>query len=52
MREVRAAIQRGLAHSPLTDMPAHTRDLERAYFAALRQRRPMRWRAAEATGDG
>ncbi|MCC7042193.1 MAG: tetratricopeptide repeat protein [Burkholderiales bacterium] len=32
---VRAAIARGLAGSPLTDMPAHTRHLEAAYRAAI-----------------
>ncbi len=40
MREVRAAIQAGLADSPLTDMPAHTRNLERAYLMALAERCP------------
>lgn len=32
---VKAAIARGLAGSPLTDMPAHTRHLEAAYRAAI-----------------
>jgi predicted O-linked N-acetylglucosamine transferase (SPINDLY family) len=40
MREVRAAIGAGLANSPLTDMPGHARNLERAYLAALAQRYP------------
>lgn len=39
-REVQAAIAQGLAHSPLTDMPAHTRHLEEAYRAALADRFP------------
>ena len=39
-REVRAAIAAGVAHSPLTDMPAHTRHLEEAYRAALADRFP------------
>ena len=33
--DVRAAIARGIASSPLTDMPAHTRHLEAAYRAAI-----------------
>jgi predicted O-linked N-acetylglucosamine transferase (SPINDLY family) len=32
---VRAAIAAGIAHSPLTDMAAHTRHLEAAYLAAI-----------------
>ena len=36
MQSVRAKIRAGLAHSPLTDMAAHTRHLEAAYRAALR----------------
>jgi len=40
MREVRAAIGAGLANSPLTDMPGHARNLERAYLDALAQRFP------------
>lgn len=32
---VRASIARGLAGSPLTDLPAHTRHLEAAYRAAI-----------------
>jgi predicted O-linked N-acetylglucosamine transferase (SPINDLY family) len=36
--EVRAAIRAGLERSPLTDMDAHTRSLERAYVEALRKR--------------
>jgi predicted O-linked N-acetylglucosamine transferase (SPINDLY family) len=35
---VRAQIAAGLAHSALTDMPAHTRNLEHAYVMALEQR--------------
>ena len=38
--EVKAAIRAGLARSPLTDMPRHTRALEAAYEAALAQKRP------------
>ncbi len=38
--EVRAVIRARLAASPLTDMPAHTRNLERAYVEALQQRFP------------
>jgi predicted O-linked N-acetylglucosamine transferase (SPINDLY family) len=37
---VKAAIRTGLAASPLTDMDAHARNLERAYVAALKQRYP------------
>ncbi|MGH8714590.1 MAG: hypothetical protein ACREYB_11350, partial [Casimicrobiaceae bacterium] len=37
---VKAAIRAGLARSPLTDMDAHTGNLERAYVAALEQRCP------------
>jgi predicted O-linked N-acetylglucosamine transferase (SPINDLY family) len=40
MREVRAAIRMGLSHSALTDMPAHTRALERAYAVALAAKAP------------
>jgi protein O-GlcNAc transferase len=40
MAEVRAAIRAGLERSPLTDMVAHTRHLERAYLQALEQRYP------------
>jgi predicted O-linked N-acetylglucosamine transferase (SPINDLY family) len=40
MAEVRAAIRRGLKHSALTDMDAHTRHLESAYLRALEQRFP------------
>ncbi|MCC6194322.1 MAG: tetratricopeptide repeat protein [Burkholderiales bacterium] len=32
---VRSAIAAGIAHSPLTDMPAYTRHLEAAYLAAM-----------------
>ena len=37
---IRAAISAGIAHSPLTDMRGHTRNLERAYVDALRRRHP------------
>jgi hypothetical protein len=47
--EVRAAIRAGIAKSPLTDMPAHTRNLERAYLEALRRRVPE---ALTASGNG
>jgi len=40
MRDVRAAIRTGLAESPLTDMPGHTRNLEAAYLRALRLKAP------------
>ena len=40
MAEVRTAIRAGLARSPLTDMDAHTRHLERAYLTALEERYP------------
>jgi predicted O-linked N-acetylglucosamine transferase (SPINDLY family) len=40
MRDVRARIRTALAHSALTDMPAHTRNLERAYLAALEKKCP------------
>ena len=38
--DVRAAIARGRASSPLTDLAAHTRHLEAAYLEALRQAAP------------
>jgi len=38
--EVRAAIGAGVERSPLTDMDAHTRNLEQAYVEALQQRFP------------
>ena len=47
MREVRDRIARGLAHSPLTDMAAHVRNLEHAYVAALAQAAPETLVAAE-----
>ncbi len=47
--EFRAAIRAGLGKSPLTDMPAHTRNLERAYLEALRRRVPE---ALTASGNG
>ena len=40
MRDVRSRITAALARSPLTDMPAHTRCLERAYIVALEQTAP------------
>ena len=40
MTSVRAAIGARLANSPLTDMAGHTRHLESAYVAALRERCP------------
>lgn len=47
--EVKAAIRAGLQRSVLTDMDAHTRNLEQAYLQALEQRYP----AALAAGrDG
>jgi predicted O-linked N-acetylglucosamine transferase (SPINDLY family) len=49
MREVRDAIRAGLAVSPLVDAVAHTRHLEAAYLAALRDRAPE---VLAATGDG
>jgi predicted O-linked N-acetylglucosamine transferase (SPINDLY family) len=48
MAETRAAIHAGLASSPLTDMVAHTRNLEAAYRRALELRYP----AALADPDG
>ena len=48
MAEVRAAIRAGLADSTLTDMHAHTRNLEAAYVEALRQRAPHVIASAEA----
>lgn len=39
-RSVREAIAAGLASSPLVDGPAHTRHLEDAYLAALREKAP------------
>jgi predicted O-linked N-acetylglucosamine transferase (SPINDLY family) len=38
MRNVRSRISDGLRASPLTDMRAHTRNLERAYLSALQER--------------
>ena len=46
MREVRASIQAGLASSPLVDMLAHTRNLERVYLQALELRHPTTVAAA------
>ena len=39
--DVRARIGAALAHSALTDMPQHTRNLEQAYMRALRERLPQ-----------
>lgn len=36
--QVRAAIQEGLKHSPLTDLAAHVRHLEQAYLHALAEK--------------
>ncbi|MBU6486165.1 MAG: tetratricopeptide repeat protein, partial [Betaproteobacteria bacterium] len=47
MRSTREAIARGIAHSALTDMPSHTRNLERAYLSALAQRAPEALAMAE-----
>ena len=47
MREVRAAIRTGLSQSLLTDMPAHTRALERAYVTALAAKAPDALATAE-----
>lgn len=52
MRDVRAAIRAGIARSPLTDMPAHTQALERAYVAALAARAPEALAGAGERGDG
>ncbi|MET0917846.1 MAG: hypothetical protein ABWY07_05400, partial [Burkholderiales bacterium] len=51
MASVRAAIRAGLARSPLTDMVAHTRALERAYLAALAVEAPDALSAA-SEGQG
>ena len=40
MRDVRGAIRAGLVDSVLTDMRAHTHNLEAAYLEALAQRAP------------
>lgn len=45
--EVKAAIRAGLERSPLTDMDAHTRNLEQAYMEALRRRFPAALGVAE-----
>ena len=52
MREVRARIRAGLAHSALTDMPAHTQALERAYIAALAAKAPEALANGERSRDG
>ena len=52
MREVRSRIAEGIAHSSLTDMPAHTRNLESAYVAALAQRAPEALAEARASDGG
>jgi len=46
MADVRAQIRAGIASSPLVDMPAHTRALERAYVAALAAKAPAALAAA------
>ncbi len=51
-RDVRARIRAGIAHSPLTDMPAHARALERAYVAALAAKAPEALADAERVRDG
>jgi predicted O-linked N-acetylglucosamine transferase (SPINDLY family) len=38
--DLRARIRAALAHSALTDMPQHARNLEQAYMRALRERAP------------
>jgi predicted O-linked N-acetylglucosamine transferase (SPINDLY family) len=52
MRDVRKRIREGLARSVLTDMPAHTRSLERAYVAALAAKAPEALAAAGEARDG
>ena len=52
MREVRAAIRRGLESSALADAVGHTRNLEAAYCEALRQKAPAALREAETSADG
>ncbi len=52
MHRVRTAIRAGMAKSTLTDMPAHTRSLERAYVAALAAKAPESLAAAGEQGDG
>jgi predicted O-linked N-acetylglucosamine transferase (SPINDLY family) len=52
MRDVRTRIREGLARSTLTDMPAHTRSLERAYVAALAAKAPEALAAVEGERDG
>ena len=47
MRDVRAAIQRGLAGSALTDAVGHTRNLEAVYCEALRRKAPAALRDAQ-----
>lgn len=49
---VRARIREGLADSALTDMPAHTRALERAYIVALAARAPEALATVERSCDG
>jgi predicted O-linked N-acetylglucosamine transferase (SPINDLY family) len=52
MRDVRSRIRAGLERSVLTDMPAHTRSLERAYIAALETRAPEVLADVERSRDG
>jgi predicted O-linked N-acetylglucosamine transferase (SPINDLY family) len=48
MQAVRERIAAGLAHSPLTDMEAHTRHLEAAYLRAVEARAPESLASASA----
>jgi predicted O-linked N-acetylglucosamine transferase (SPINDLY family) len=48
MRDVRAQIRAGLAQSALTDMAAHTRNLEAAYLVALEAKAPDALAAVDA----
>jgi predicted O-linked N-acetylglucosamine transferase (SPINDLY family) len=50
MGEVRAAIAKGLAGSPLVDMAQHTRNLEDAYLRALEAAAPEALAGASAGG--
>ena len=52
MRDVRGRIRDGLRKSTLTNMPAHTRSLERALLAALAARAPEALSAAGERADG
>jgi predicted O-linked N-acetylglucosamine transferase (SPINDLY family) len=48
MHAVRERIAAGLAHSPLTNMEAHTRHLEAAYLRAVEARAPESLAGASA----